>query len=70
VRLRTFVLALALARSIRFFGEGYLAVTYGAQAYVYMTAHKVQFAASAILLAAILYLMSRWFARSGSQAPS
>ena len=68
MRLRTFVLALVLARSLRFFGEGYLAVAYGAQAYTYISAHKLQFAAGSIVLAAALYLMGCWFARRGGQA--
>ena len=67
MRLRTFVLALALARSMRFFGEGYLAVRYGAQAYAYLSGHKLQFAAGSIVLAAGLYLMGRWFSQRGRQ---
>jgi membrane protein YqaA with SNARE-associated domain len=67
VRLRTFVFALALARSLRFFGEGYLAVRYGAQAYSYLSAHKLAFAGIAIVLAAALYLMGRWFSQRSTQ---
>jgi membrane protein YqaA with SNARE-associated domain len=69
MRLRTFILALALARSLRFFGEGYLAVRYGAEAYTYMAAHKLQFAVGSIALAAALFLMGQWFAKRSSQAP-
>jgi membrane protein YqaA with SNARE-associated domain len=67
VRLRTFVLALALARSLRFFGEGYLAVRYGVQAYTYLAGHKMVFAAGSIVLAVGLYLMGRWFSQRAKQ---
>jgi membrane protein YqaA with SNARE-associated domain len=68
VKLQVFVLALALARSIRFFGEGYLAVRYGAQAYTYLAGHKLELAAISIGLAASLYLLSRWFSQRWRQA--
>jgi len=61
MRLSTFMLALALARSIRFFGEGYLAVRYGAQAYAYLASHKFEFAGISIAAAAAAYLLGRWF---------
>jgi membrane protein YqaA with SNARE-associated domain len=65
VRLRVFILALALARGLRFFGEGHLAVRYGAQAYTYLATHRLAFAAGSIVVAAALYLMGRWFAQRG-----
>jgi membrane protein YqaA with SNARE-associated domain len=61
--LRVFILALAVARSIRFFGEGYLAVRYGAQAQAYLAAHKLGFAAVSIVVIAALYLLGRWYAQ-------
>jgi membrane protein YqaA with SNARE-associated domain len=64
---RVFLLALAFARGLRFFGEGYLAVRYGAQAYAYLAGHKLQLAAGSIVLAAALYLMGRWFSQRGRQ---
>jgi membrane protein YqaA with SNARE-associated domain len=63
VRLRTFTLALILARALRFYGEGYLAVHYGAQAYSYLTTHKLAFAAISMAIATGLYLLSRWYSQ-------
>jgi membrane protein YqaA with SNARE-associated domain len=65
---RVFIVALTLARGIRFYGEGYLAVRYGAQAYAYLTSHKLAFAAGSIVVAAALYLMGRWFSQRSRQA--
>ena len=67
VRLGVFVSALLLARGVRFFGEGYLAVRYGAQAYAYLATHRVALAAGSIVVAAALYLMGRWFAHRARQ---
>ncbi len=52
VPLRTFTLALLLARMLRYFGEGFLAVRYGTEAIRYLLEKKLQF--SLIVLAAIL----------------
>lgn len=52
VPLRTFTLALLLARMLRYFGEGFLAVRYGTEAVRYLLEKKLQF--SLIVLAAIL----------------
>jgi membrane protein YqaA with SNARE-associated domain len=57
VPLRSFVLALLLARSIRYFGEGYLAVRYGDWALHYMTEHKLQFALISLATVAVMYLV-------------
>jgi membrane protein YqaA with SNARE-associated domain len=56
---QTFTLGLVIARSIRFFGEGFLAVKYGDQAPQLLQTHK--FAAAGISLAVVLgiYLLSR-----------
>ena len=43
VRLRDFVLALVLARSLRYLGEGIIAVRYGDEAIRYFTHHKLEF---------------------------
>jgi len=63
VPLRTFTLALLLARSLRYFGEGFLAVRYGAWAIQYLTAHRLRF--TLIVLGAVLssYLLGRLWAR-------
>ena len=68
VRLRTFILALALARALRFFGEGYLAVRYGPQAYSYLITHKLAFAGIAISIAVALYLLGRWFSHKSRRS--
>jgi membrane protein YqaA with SNARE-associated domain len=65
--LRTFIFALTLARVLRFFGEGFLAVHYGAQAYSYLATHKLEFAGISIALAACLYLMGRWFSQRATR---
>ena len=67
MRLSVFVSALAFARGLRFFGEGYLAVRYGAQAYAYLSSHKLAFAAGSIVIAAVLYLTGRWFSQRARQ---
>jgi membrane protein YqaA with SNARE-associated domain len=56
VPLRSFVLALLLARSIRYFGEGYLAVRYGDLAMHYMTSHKLEFTLISLATVAVMYL--------------
>ena len=66
--LQMFMVSLAMARSLRFFGEGYLAVRYGPQATAYLTEHKMAFAAASVLFVAALYLLFRWFARRSPQA--
>jgi membrane protein YqaA with SNARE-associated domain len=63
MRLPTFVFSLLLARSLRFFGEGYLAIRYGAQAYAYLSTHRLQLLAISIVVAVSLYLLGRWFSR-------
>jgi membrane protein YqaA with SNARE-associated domain len=63
MRLRMFVFSLLLARSLRFFGEGYLALRYGAQAYTYLSTHKLQLLAISIVVAVSLYLLGRWFSQ-------
>jgi membrane protein YqaA with SNARE-associated domain len=60
---RAFVSSLILARSLRFFGEGFLAVRYGPQATTYLSEHKLLFAVVLIVLVVSSYLVARWFAR-------
>jgi len=52
VPLRTFTLAVLLARLLRYFGEGFLAVRYGSEAIRYLVERKLQF--SLIVVAVIL----------------
>lgn len=59
VPLASFASAIALARAFRYFGVGYLAVRYGADAMPYLAAHKLQVAVMVIALVALSYLLSR-----------
>jgi membrane protein YqaA with SNARE-associated domain len=59
VPLISFTSAIALARAIRYFGIGYLAIRYGAQALPYLMSHKWQVAAVVVALAAASYGLSR-----------
>src|SRR5579872_4822965 len=56
---RTFVLGLLLARSFRFFGEGYLAIRYGDQAGPFLLTHKLEVTGIVLLIVLVLYLASR-----------
>jgi membrane protein YqaA with SNARE-associated domain len=58
-----FTAAITLARLFRYFGVGYLAVRYGADAMPYLMAHKLQVTVLAIGLVAVSYLLSRWILR-------
>jgi membrane protein YqaA with SNARE-associated domain len=57
--MRTFVLGLLVARGIRFFGEGFLAVKYGDEASQFLITHKLEFAAIVLGVVLLLYLMTR-----------
>jgi membrane protein DedA with SNARE-associated domain len=57
--LRSFALAVAIARTLRFFGEGYLAVRYGPQAAQFLNQHRVGFAASSLITVLGFYLVVR-----------
>jgi membrane protein YqaA with SNARE-associated domain len=67
VPLVSFTAAITLARAIRYFGIGYLAIRYGAQALPYLMSHKWQVAAVVIGLAAVSYLLSRLILRHRSE---
>lgn len=58
-----FTSAITLARLFRYFGEGFLAVRYGADAMPYLAAHKLQVTLLAIGLVAVSYGLSRWILR-------
>ena len=53
--LRPFLLALILARGVRFYGEGYFAVRYGQSATRLLAAHKLAFILVSILSVDALY---------------
>ena len=55
MELRPFVVALVIARSLRFFGEGYFAVRYGQYAVQLLAEHKVAFVLGVVLSVMALY---------------
>ncbi|MGB2901258.1 MAG: VTT domain-containing protein [Candidatus Acidiferrum sp.] len=63
VPLLSFISAITLARLIRYFGIGYLAIRYGANALPYLAAHKWQVTAVAIGLVVASYVLSRLILR-------
>ena len=67
---RTFVLGLLVARGIRFFGEGFLAVKYGDQASGFLLGHKLEVAAVTLGIVLCLYLGSRLAFRAPKAGPS
>jgi membrane protein YqaA with SNARE-associated domain len=56
---RQFVLGLLVARGLRFFGEGFLAVRYGGQASQFLLTHKLGVTGVALLVVVALYVASR-----------
>jgi membrane protein YqaA with SNARE-associated domain len=58
--LRSFVLGLTLARSVRFFGEALLAVRYGEQATQFFLTHKLLVSGTTLMVVLALYLVSRF----------
>jgi membrane protein YqaA with SNARE-associated domain len=58
-----FAAAITLARLFRYFGVGYLAIRYGADAMPYLMAHKLLVTLLAIGLVVVSYLLSRWILR-------
>ncbi len=63
VPLRTFIGALLLGRSLRYFGEGLLAVRYGDAALRSLFRHKVAFSLLGILLCIGIFLLNRLIKR-------
>ena len=59
VPLVSFASAIAVARIIRYFGVGYLAVRYGHDALPYLVAHKLQVSVFVIALVTVGYAISR-----------
>jgi membrane protein YqaA with SNARE-associated domain len=56
---RSFLAAMIAARALRFFGEGYLAVRYGAQATRFLVGHSVAFALSTVACVLVFYWIAR-----------
>ena len=67
VPVSSFTSAIALARAIRYFGMGYLAIRYGEQAMPFLAQHKLQVAGTVIVLAAVSYGLSRWILRDKAE---
>jgi membrane protein YqaA with SNARE-associated domain len=67
VPLLSFTAAVTLARAIRYFGIGYLAIRYGADALPYLMRHKSQVTGVVVGLAAGSYLLSRLILRHKHQ---
>jgi membrane protein YqaA with SNARE-associated domain len=63
VPLRTFVIALLLGRSLRYFAEGLLAVRYGPVILRYALSHEGLLASSVFVTLAILFIAGRWMSR-------
>jgi uncharacterized membrane protein YdjX (TVP38/TMEM64 family) len=59
VRLQTFVLALLLGRSLRYFVEGLLAIRYGDAVLLFLTTHKLEFALCVLAVLLALYGLGR-----------
>ncbi len=59
VPLMSFASAITLARAVRYFGIGYLAIRYGREVLPYLVHHKLNVTIFLIALAAVSYLLSR-----------
>jgi membrane protein YqaA with SNARE-associated domain len=71
VPLASFTSAITLARTIRYFGMGYLAIRYGDQAMPFLTQHKLELTVAVVVFAVVSYGASRLILREKSQnAPS
>jgi uncharacterized membrane protein YdjX (TVP38/TMEM64 family) len=60
VPLWSFATAIAVARAVRYFAVGYLAVKYGSQALPYLSTHKLLVAGVLVVLVAVSYGASRF----------
>ena len=63
VPLLSFASAIALARAVRYFAIGFLAVRYGSQALPFLGQHKLAVATVVIVLVAVSYAISRFIFR-------
>lgn len=59
IPLKTFALALLVARGIRYFGEGFLAVRYGQAATHFLLDHRLEAALVTLAVVLLSYLLSR-----------
>ena len=67
VPLMSYTSAIALARLIRYFGVGYLAVKYGNDALPLLARHKLEVAIFLAVFVGASYLVSRWILRERAQ---
>jgi membrane protein YqaA with SNARE-associated domain len=65
----SFTLAVSIARLLRYFAVGYLAIRFGNQALPYLGQHKLQVAAVVMVLVAVSYGMSRLILQKRDLAP-
>ncbi len=70
VPLVSFASAIALARVIRYFGVGYLAVRYGANALPYLMAHKLEVAIIVVIFVGVSYGISRIILKERAEHPT
>jgi len=63
VPLTSFASAISLARLIRYFGVGYLAVKYGNNALPFLAQHKVEVVIVLAVFVAASFGLSRWMLR-------
>ena len=66
VPVASFVSAIALARAIRYFGFGYLAIRYGNDALPFLAQHKLGVAAGVVAFVLVSYGLSRLILRDKS----
>jgi len=59
VPIASFTSAITLARAVRYFGIGYLAIRYGREALPYLLHHKLNLTIFLVALALVSYLLSR-----------
>jgi len=67
VPLASFTSAIALARAIRYFGMGYLAIRYGDQAMPFLKQHKLEVSAGVVVFAVVSYGLSRLILREKTE---
>src|SRR5579864_1048070 len=60
----SFVAAIALARLVRYFAVGYLAVRYGSGALQFLGQHKLEVGVAAVILVAVSYGLSQLILRA------
>src|SRR5262249_23307080 len=70
IPLASFTSAIAIARAVRYFGIGYLAVRYGDNAMPFIAHHKLQVAVALVVLVGISYGLSRLILREKRAEPA